>query len=185
MGTSYTVNPKVNKMILAGLYASTKSSSIEHLRTIATNLEESDFRQEIDIEIIRLINSYKYRKSSFIEFITFLLPRRISSVLWKQSKDMLNQFSTDKLDVDIMRNKNDVDSDSTRVDQIQSMDNVDTEEINSLTFLTQMEYDMLSDYIVDNYSIEDIARQYQMTEENCENKINELVIRVKNVLKTE
>jgi hypothetical protein len=185
IGTNYSVNPKVHKMIVAGLYASTKSTSIEHLRTIAKNYDEEDFRQEIDIEIIRLINSYRYNKAPFIEFVTFLLPRRISSVLWKQSKDMLNQFSIDKLDIDFSSANSDGDTGNARIDTIPSRDNIETEEINSLIFLTQTEYDMLSDYIVDNFSIEEIARQYMMTEYNCENKLNELVVRVKNVLKTE
>jgi hypothetical protein len=177
---NYPVNKTVSKMMIAGFYATSKKGDIVSLKTIASRLSEDDLRQEIDVEIMRLMSSYTHTKNTFLEFLTFLLPRRISSVLWKESKDMTSQFicnSIDGLDANKLDNMMHENDDNV-VDSISK----EYEEPDILNFLTMEEYQILVDYIVEGYSISQVADEYNMKEDVCERRINELTHRVRIVL---
>jgi len=178
----YTVNKTVSKMMLAGFYASAKKGDLSHMKSIASKMTEGDLRQEIDIEIIRLMGSYVHKKNSFLEFVTFLLPRRISSILWKASKDMANQFDCDSIDGINDRNKmetSNVVPTEYLEDERWSQDDPEPE---ILSFLTPKEYQILVDYIAEGSTLEQVAKEHNMSPEVCERRIKELTHRVKTVL---
>lgn len=63
-------------------------------QTMARDMSIDDVRQMIYLEVLSLIRSYRYEKTSFLQYITYLLPLRIASKLVSVSKDAMSQFAT-------------------------------------------------------------------------------------------
>lgn len=96
----YNVNMAVFKMIKRGLQVSMGSAMNDDtfnitIKMLAQGFSDDDITQQIYLCIIDLMQSYTHEKLSFLEFVTYLLPRRIFSWLQKNSKDAASQFSTE------------------------------------------------------------------------------------------
>lgn len=95
-GKTFTVKPQIYTMMFYGLKQcmSIKDDAvfIMTVQSIASKYTVDDWRQQIYVVVLELIKKYVHPKRTFLEFATFLLPRRVASVLHKNSKDMLFQF---------------------------------------------------------------------------------------------
>ena len=96
------VSKKVQKYMLSNMKATSSIKDTQQfLSTLQQNVQlagydEDDVRQIIYQEIVKLIGSYKYEKVSFLQYVTYLLPRRIQDIFWKHSKDQMNQMNVIK-----------------------------------------------------------------------------------------
>jgi hypothetical protein len=64
------------------------------IKLLANEYSENDVKQYVYQVIIDLLNLYRHPKLTFLEFVTYLLPRRMASILQKNSKDATAQFSS-------------------------------------------------------------------------------------------
>lgn len=167
-GTNYNVSSDVFRMIYRGLHA-----SAPNMAWSSFNIDEMDLRQQIDLIILQLIDSYTYNKVSFLQFITFLLPRRISSFVVKESRCIMNQYGTDIID--------DYTGENDYYFKVESNEAVDVPD--RLSFLTDEEFNILTDYS-SGMTVEEIMRHYHMPSIYAtEQRIKELVFRTANILK--
>lgn len=96
----YKVSKQVSNYMLSNMKStSSVKNTDEFLSILQQNVkmqgyEEDDACQTIYCEIIKLIQSYKYTQLSFLQYVTYLLPRRIQDKFWKHSKDQMNQMNT-------------------------------------------------------------------------------------------
>jgi hypothetical protein len=136
-------------------------------------IEEEDLRQQIYMTILQLMDSYKYNKVSFLRFVTFLLPRRISAWIEKESKTGTKQYYTKKIE------------DGTDEMDFVFKQKEEPEEVpDRLSFLTDTEFQILADYI-SGTSIEKIKERYHMpTMEDAVQRVKELEFRTSTVLKS-
>lgn len=166
--TNYNVNKKVFKMIYRGLH-----SCAPNMAWSSFGIEEEDLRQQIYMTILQLMDSYKYNKVSFLRFVTFLLPRRISAWIEKESKTGTKQYYTKKIE------------DGTDEMDFVFKQKEEPEEVpDRLSFLTDTEFQILADYI-SGTSIEKIKERYHMpTMEDAVQRVKELEFRTSTVLKS-
>lgn len=96
--TSYNVDKRISKIMMSNMKRTIaikdNVNAAYFFQTMSKDIEIEDAKQMIYTEIITIIDSYKYAKITFLQYVTFLLPIRIASKLVKKSKDMMNQFST-------------------------------------------------------------------------------------------
>jgi len=167
--TQYDVNKKVFKMMYRGLHA-----CAPNMAWSSFGIEEDDLRQQIYMIILLLMQSYKYDKVSFLRFVTFLLPRRISAWVEGESKTATKQYYTRKIE--------DGTDDMDYV--FKTKQEVPLEVPDRLSFLTDEEFQILADYI-DGMTLEKIMGRYHMpTMEDTKQRIKELEFRTSTVLKS-
>ena len=95
--TRYNADKRISKIMISNMKRTVaiknNADAIYFFQTMCKDIEVEDAKQMIYTEIITIIESYKYAKITFLQYITFLLPIRIASKLVKKSKDVLNQFA--------------------------------------------------------------------------------------------
>lgn len=94
------ISPEVKHYMLTSMMATTKEKDQGMFLLVVRSIIQSqgftkeDVEQMIYLEILKLLEQYKYYKVSFLQYVTYLLPRRIQSKVWKLSKDQLSQIYT-------------------------------------------------------------------------------------------
>ena len=97
-GTTYDGNRQVYEVIRKGFAVSSRGDvwdAMSRLQTLCQQYTEEDIMQELSLILLHIINKYTHSKIPFHKYITYLLPRRVLSWLWRVSKDISNQFSTE------------------------------------------------------------------------------------------
>jgi hypothetical protein len=92
------VKPKVQRMVYKSMQSTMKGVPNDNFQAtlagLAKDIDEDDIRQQVYLTILQLIKSYKSTERTFLEFFTFIMPRRIMSWLYRNSKDASSQFTT-------------------------------------------------------------------------------------------
>lgn len=95
--TSYYADKRISKIIMSNMKRTVamkdNADAAYFFQTMSRDIEVEDAKQMIYTEIITILESYKYAKITFLQYVTFLLPIRIASKLVKKSKDVMNQFA--------------------------------------------------------------------------------------------
>lgn len=109
-GIKYGENPTIYNIMLSNLtpktyknYKASVDEKLYNIQTICSSYSYEDIEQTLNMLLIKLIDEYKKETISFFSFITYLLPRRMSDIIWNLSKDPTNQFynlSIDGLETD-------------------------------------------------------------------------------------
>lgn len=95
---NYEGNRKIYEVIRKGFASSSKGNvwdTMVRLQTICQQFSEEDIMQELSLILLHIIEKYTHSKIPFHKYLSYLLPRRVLSWLWRVSKDMSNQFATE------------------------------------------------------------------------------------------
>jgi len=166
-GTNYEGKRSIYELIRTSFMRSMHIKNVEDLSVLTmltSMMDTNDIQQEIDYVIFQLLNIYvPGKKYKFYEFVSYLLPRRILSSLWKQSKDAASQFNT------IL--SNDYQQDETiNIDTSIYINNEHDFLDEHLYFLDDQTFDMLESYY-NGSDYSEIAKQEGTLPKNIEQKL--------------
>ncbi len=180
---SSDVPQSVMDMMRKGLTAVGATDADTVLRTFAKvteSMEHDDIEQTIRYHLFKLVSEYKYSKIPFLNYVSFLLPRRVGQELLANSKDMMNQFTSPaSLDTEIDEDTDMIDVQKSEAECIAALQELDIE---TLDFLTEDEFRFILD-IVERKPPEMIMREHgieklrdlQMFAQSIATKIRNLV----------
>lgn len=100
--------------------------------------------QELSLILLHIIGKYTHSKIPFHKYISYLLPRRVLSWLWRISKDMSNQFATEH--VSSYEDQSLEDYEETIVQYLGTKSNYPYLQ-NVLTFVEDDKFEMLCEYV--------------------------------------
>lgn len=96
------ISPSVYKIILSNMMSISqvkdRQDYISYVQQICKQqqLDISDIEQQIYYILMKLIDSYTHEKLTFLQYQTWLLPRRVQQWVWRSSKDQLSQLSSQR-----------------------------------------------------------------------------------------
>lgn len=167
----YKDNPQIKSMIM-GKLLKPKNMSYQQLEEVIKGVfadsTYEDIETIVDSILINLLNSYVRDDIPFIQYFTWLLPKRFGQLYVDLSKDALNQFY------------------NFRIDSLEDDDNYDykgQERIPEQTFLEEFmeieDYNLLLDSL-DEISNKELQEKYQI--ENIEFEIERVKSIAENIL---
>lgn len=175
-GVKYNDNPTIYNIMLSNLtpktfknYKTSTDEKLYNIQTICSIYSYEDMEQTLNMLLIKLIDEYKRETVSFFSYITYLMPRRLSDIVWNISKDPTNQFYN--LSIDSLENDFDL-SNFKYENGIKDTFLAD--------FFTNFEYELFL-HIVQEFSDEEIMKLFELTKEELKFQKKRLVSIAENV----
>jgi len=175
-GVKYNDNPTIYNIMLSNLtpktfknYKTSTDEKLYNIQTICSIYSYEDMEQTLNMLLIKLIDEYKRETVSFFSYITYLMPRRLSDIVWNISKDPTNQFYN--LSIDSL--ENDFDLSNFKYEN-------DIKDTFLVDFFTNFEYELFL-HIVQEFSDEEIMKLFELTKEELKFQKKRLVSIAENV----
>jgi len=175
-GVKYNDNPTIYNIMLSNLtpktfknYKTSTDEKLYNIQTICSIYSYEDMEQTLNMLLIKLIDEYKRETVSFFSYITYLMPRRLSDIVWNISKDPTNQFYN--LSIDSL--ENDFDLSNFKYEN-------DIKDTFLADFFTNFEYELFL-HIVQEFSDEEIMKLFELTKEELKFQKKRLVSIAENV----
>lgn len=175
-GVKYNDNPIIYNIMLSNLtpktfknYKTSTDEKLYNIQTICSIYSYEDMEQTLNMLLIKLIDEYKRETVSFFSYITYLMPRRLSDIVWGISKDPTNQFYN--LSIDSL--ENDFDLSNFKYEN-------DIKDTFLADFFTNFEYELFL-HIVREFSDEEIMKLFELTKEELKFQKKRLVSIAENV----
>ena len=180
---SSNVPQSVMDMMRKGLKAVSSTDTETTMMTLSKVTESfdvDDLEQTIRYHLFKLVSEYKYPKIPFLNYVSFLLPRRVGKELIDQSKDLFNQFSG------IVSSDVAINEDQDVADLVfgteSDFDLIAELQVEELTFLTEQEFQLMLD-IVERRPLEEIMKEYQFERiGDLQQFVRSLAAKIKNLV---